>query len=192
MPNVSIHTHLVNATTIAPGAENVGQAQIVNTFSKPFELEGLFGAADAGAFGDDVNMDQEDDADEMFWDANETFDMQTDETPGSRRESLKRPRSPSPQPPTPNAMQITDSERDKNVRQPKRQRKSKLVPSYDDPPDEHVLQRMGKSNPLNRKVLKREKKRERKLQRMKDRAIAAERPGGMEIDGEDLQFTFMA
>ncbi|KAK0231931.1 P-loop containing nucleoside triphosphate hydrolase protein [Armillaria nabsnona] len=182
----------INATTIAPGAENVGQAQIVNTFSKPFELEGLFGAADAGAFGDDVNMDQEDDADEMFWDANESFDMQTDETPGSRRESLKRPRSPSPQPPTPNAMQITDSERDKNVRQPKRQRKSKLVPSYDDPPDEHVLQRMGKSNPLNRKVLKREKKRERKLQRMKDRAIAAERPGGMEIDGEDLQFTFMA
>ncbi|KAK0201211.1 P-loop containing nucleoside triphosphate hydrolase protein [Desarmillaria ectypa] len=181
----------INATTIAPGAENVGQAQIVNTFSKPFELEGLFGAADAGAFGDDVNMDQEGDSEEMFWDANESFDMQTDETPGSRRESLKRPRSPSPQPPTPNAMQITDSERDKNVRQPKRQRKSKLVPSYDEPPDEHVLQRMGKSNPLNRRVLKQEKKKERKLQRMKDRAIAAER-GGMEIDGEDLQFTFMA
>ncbi len=37
--------------TIAPGAENVGQAQIVAEFSKPFMLEGFFGVADAGAFG---------------------------------------------------------------------------------------------------------------------------------------------
>ena len=45
---------------IAPGAENVGQAQIVSEFSKSFTLDGLFGAADAGAFGgppaDDVQM----------------------------------------------------------------------------------------------------------------------------------------
>jgi len=37
---------------IAPGAETVGQAQILNELGKPFELTGLFGAADAGAFGD--------------------------------------------------------------------------------------------------------------------------------------------
>jgi nuclear GTP-binding protein len=36
---------------IAPGAENVGQAQILTELAKPFTLEGLFGAADAGAFG---------------------------------------------------------------------------------------------------------------------------------------------
>ncbi|KAE9401184.1 P-loop containing nucleoside triphosphate hydrolase protein [Gymnopus androsaceus JB14] len=68
---------------IAPGAENVGQAQILSAFSKPFELEGLFGAADAGAFGSgggDVDMNGADtgagaeDGDEMFWDANEEFD----------------------------------------------------------------------------------------------------------------------
>ena len=35
----------------APGAENVGQAQILAELGKPFELEGLFGAADSGAFG---------------------------------------------------------------------------------------------------------------------------------------------
>lgn len=65
------------APIIAPGAENVGQAQILNSFSKPFELDGLFNAADAGAFGGrggngaDVDMNDED---EMFWDANETFE----------------------------------------------------------------------------------------------------------------------
>ena len=37
---------------MAPGAENVGQAQIVSEYAKAFSLEGLFGAADAGAFGD--------------------------------------------------------------------------------------------------------------------------------------------
>jgi nuclear GTP-binding protein len=35
---------------IAPGAENVGQAQIVTELSKPFTLDGLFGAADRNAF----------------------------------------------------------------------------------------------------------------------------------------------
>ena len=36
---------------VAPGAETVGQAQILNELGKPFGLAGLFGAADAGAFG---------------------------------------------------------------------------------------------------------------------------------------------
>lgn len=39
------------ATLIAPGAESVGQAQILTEFAKPFELAGLFNAADTGAFG---------------------------------------------------------------------------------------------------------------------------------------------
>ena len=36
---------------VAPGAETVGQAQIVTEFAPAFTLDGLFGAADAGAFG---------------------------------------------------------------------------------------------------------------------------------------------
>ena len=36
---------------VAPGAEAVGQAQIVESFAPAFTLDGLFGAADAGAFG---------------------------------------------------------------------------------------------------------------------------------------------
>lgn len=35
---------------VAPGAENVGQAQIVTELSKPFTLGGLFGDADHDAF----------------------------------------------------------------------------------------------------------------------------------------------
>jgi len=62
------------AQEVAPGAENVGQAQILSEFSKPFTLEGLFGAADAGAFGGVAGSDAmvlEDDnlADEMDEDA---------------------------------------------------------------------------------------------------------------------------
>ena len=62
---------------IAPGAENVGQAQILTEFSQPFTLDGLFGAADAGAFGeranDDVPMAADEDGD-VFWDAVEPMD----------------------------------------------------------------------------------------------------------------------
>ncbi|EIW77743.1 P-loop containing nucleoside triphosphate hydrolase protein [Coniophora puteana RWD-64-598 SS2] len=58
-----VHPSLVPATmagseTVAPGAEATGQAQILNELSKPFELAGFFGAADAGAFGGDA-ADQE-------------------------------------------------------------------------------------------------------------------------------------
>ena len=58
---------------IAPGAETVGQAQILSEYSKPFHLEGLFGDADAGAFGgrkdeEDSVMHADEDGD-VFWDA---------------------------------------------------------------------------------------------------------------------------
>jgi nuclear GTP-binding protein len=46
---------------IAPGAENVGQAQIVTELSKPFTLDGLFGDADYSAF-DTTTGDAEDSA----------------------------------------------------------------------------------------------------------------------------------
>ncbi|KAG6892210.1 hypothetical protein C0992_001466, partial [Termitomyces sp. T32_za158] len=63
------------APVIAPGAENVGQAQIVSSFSKPFELMGLFGAADAGAFSENVPMDGLVDEDgDIFFDAEEAGD----------------------------------------------------------------------------------------------------------------------
>lgn len=52
----------MGAPVVAPGAETVGQAQILTELGKPFELAGLFGAADAGAFGDgDVDAEMVDD-----------------------------------------------------------------------------------------------------------------------------------
>lgn len=57
----------------------MGQAQILNSFSKPFELAGLFGAADAGVFGEDggdVAMTDEDG--DVFWDAVEGEAMDED------------------------------------------------------------------------------------------------------------------
>jgi nuclear GTP-binding protein len=80
------------------------------------------------------------------------------------------------------------------VRQPKRQRKSKDVPAYDALPDAHVLKGMGKSNPLNRRVLKREAKRARRAGRVRNKAgdEGGVIGGGMEIDDEGLAFTFIA
>lgn len=78
------------------------------------------------------------------------------------------------------------------IRQPKRQRKSKDIPTYDAAPDEHVLKRMDRSNPLSRKILKREAKKLRKagMQRTKGDGKAT----AMDVDDSDqgLQFTFMA
>lgn len=61
IPSIVQNTNAAEAV-IAPGAENVGQAQILGELGKPFELEGLFGSADAGAFsaggdGDEEMMD---------------------------------------------------------------------------------------------------------------------------------------
>ena len=44
---------------IAPGAENVGQAQIVSELSKPFTLDGLFGDADHNAFDAEMEDTQD-------------------------------------------------------------------------------------------------------------------------------------
>ncbi|KDR73039.1 hypothetical protein GALMADRAFT_252454 [Galerina marginata CBS 339.88] len=194
-----------DAPVIAPGAENVGQAQILSQFSKPFELEGLFGTADAGAFAgrdnDDVPMVADEDGD-IFWDAVQTPEAMDQDSVPMESDDLrhiiprKRSRSPSevPQnfqhPPSvsddPNAM---DSEPNRYTRQPKRQRKSKDVPAYDAPPDKHVLDQMSRSNPLNRKGLKKEAKRARKAHRVRAEPSSG---GGMEIDDDGLQFTFMA
>ncbi|KAJ8517896.1 hypothetical protein ONZ45_g4991 [Pleurotus djamor] len=82
------------APSIAPGAESVGQAKILTSFSKPFELEGLFGAADAGAFGGatDINMDEDGD---VFFDAEEGMDEDIPLHDISPKNPRKRSRSPS-------------------------------------------------------------------------------------------------
>lgn len=78
------------------------------------------------------------------------------------------------------------------TRQPKRRRKNKDVPDYHAPIETHVLNRMERSNPLSRKNLKRESKRARKAQKAKMLAERSTGAGEMDIDHDELQFTFMA
>ncbi|KAF9448422.1 P-loop containing nucleoside triphosphate hydrolase protein [Macrolepiota fuliginosa MF-IS2] len=198
----SVHPSLIPSTvasasrdgpTIASGAENVGQAQIVSQFSKPFQLEGLFGTADAGAFGE-APMDADGD---VFFDALEG--PVEDNTTGSQMEyegppphnPRKRSRSPSEIGALPGDIPMESDDQPRYVRQPKRRRKNKDIPDYHAPIDDHVLERMERSNPLNRKNLKREAKKARKAHKV---ATLAERSagGGMDVDRDELQFTFMA
>ncbi|KAH0587814.1 hypothetical protein H2248_006573 [Termitomyces sp. 'cryptogamus'] len=186
------------APVIAPGAENVGQAQIVSSFSKPFELAGLFGTADAGAFSDSMPVDGLVDEDgDMFFDAEEGGDTMmaddgqtiNDTEMTLSTSSRKRPRSPSVVPDTDNAPMVgPETVPSYATRQPKRQRKTRDIPSYDAQPDEHVLRNMDRSNPLSRRNLKKEAKRARKAHRAKTNVGT----GVMEVDGEGLAFTFMA
>ena len=126
------------------------------------------------------------------------MNMDVPDTSLTSRGSRKRSHSPSPTP-----LNETDSENvhmaslpgtpPNYVRQPKRQRKSKDVPAYDALPEAHVLKGMGKSNPLNRRVLKREAKRARRAGRVRGKTGGErELGGGMEIDDEGLAFTFVA
>lgn len=99
---------------------------------------------------------------------------------------------------TPEPASAPNSNEPKFVRQPKRQRKSKDIPAYNAAPDEHVLKRMDRSNPLSRKILKREAKKVRKagMQRTKGSGDMSTlgKAAAMDVDADDqgLQFTFMA
>ncbi|KAL1743203.1 P-loop containing nucleoside triphosphate hydrolase protein [Schizophyllum fasciatum] len=165
---------------IAPGAENVGNAQIVTEFTKPFALEGLFDAADTGAFDSDAKMDEDQ---EVFYDAEETPAMQDDDMvdPDVSSASLKRPRSPSPDPlpMSGDNVEMLDPD-DLPTRQPKRLRKNHDLPEYEQ------TQGLGRNNPLNRRFLKKEAKRARKVQRLVAKAAGE----SMMVD-EGLAATFM-
>lgn len=176
---------------IAPGAENVGHAQILNSFSKPFVLDGLFGAADAGAFGgngDVIMADEDGDGGPMDQDVSEDVEsmkIDVDSTPGKSRKRKHPPAAT----PAPNSNGGTDLDR---PRESKRQRKAKDVPGYHDPPDQHALSRMERSNPLSRKNLKKEAKRTRRARRLAIKAEKNLNGDAPEVDHTGLQFTFMA
>lgn len=73
-------------------------------------------------------------------------------------------------------------------RAPKRLRRTKDIPEYDAP---ILAASLAKSNPMNRKVLKKEAKKVRRA----NRGAVAAGSGGMEVDGMEhggLEFTFMA
>ncbi|KAJ6609850.1 P-loop containing nucleoside triphosphate hydrolase protein [Mycena sp. CBHHK59/15] len=173
------------AATIAPGAEQVGQAQILSEFSQPFSLPGLFGDADAGAFAPtagDVPMDADEDGD-VFLDAmnEDEFAMGADDSPPlPSMNPRKRPRSPSPSPFPFQSEDLPMQQVNEKYahRQPKRMRKAHVT-----------VAEKQEENPLGRAVLKREAKKARKAAQ---RAARLARSGsGMEIDDVGLGGTFM-
>ncbi|KAI0631838.1 hypothetical protein C8Q77DRAFT_1129408 [Trametes polyzona] len=201
----TVHPSLVPSTVpgasnqVAPGAETVGQAQIVTEFAKPFTLDGLFGAADAGAFGGDGPADAEmvdEPADEDVPEEMDEDGKQMESDDLAPRIPRKRSRSASPTPSSFSVSTITTTTTtratvtandDARPPAPKRLRRSHDVPSYDAPVDEHARRAMASANPLGRRVLKREAK---KARRAANRALG-KRPGGMEVDDVGLGGTFM-
>lgn len=184
----NIHPSLIPSTvvesgerTVAPGAETVGQAQIVSEFSTAFTLDGLFGAADAGAFGGSVDQDaMELEEPEQVVDLMDQDGIAMESDDLAPQIPRKRSRSTSPGPST--ASQAPQQDSEYHTRPPKRMRKSHDVPSYDAPVEEHAKRAMAKSNPLSRRVLKREAKKARRAATRAVNAQAAELDGSMDID----------
>ncbi|EIW53047.1 uncharacterized protein TRAVEDRAFT_75218 [Trametes versicolor FP-101664 SS1] len=166
---------LRNVDQIAPGAETVGQAQIVAELAKPFSLDRLFGAADAGAFGFEPPADVE-----MGDEETEDFpeEMDEDGQTTSPRTSRANARAPPPSPPP----------RAPPPRRARGPRRSHDVPAYDAPVEEHARRAMASANPLGRRVLKREAK---KARRAATRALGRPLGGGMDVDDLGLGATFM-
>ncbi|KAK7687184.1 hypothetical protein QCA50_009688 [Cerrena zonata] len=192
-----VHPSLIPSTVptssgeqvVAPGAENVGQARIVTEYSQAFSVEGLFGMADQGAFGGGSVPDEEDMAIE---DEVQAMDMPMDEDANkmvedSPNKSLKRGRSPSPTPePHTRGVQIQRVGSPSAIRQPKRMRKSHAS----DPIAASTFASMEHANPLNRRALKKDRKRTRRAERTRvgggiGEAGLGGNGGGMEVDDED-------
>lgn len=75
-------------------------------------------------------------------------------------------------------------------RQPKRLRRNHDIPAYDSPV---IADRLAEMNPLNRRALKKAKKKERRAGRTRVPVSASAVEGGMEIDDEGIgmEATFM-
>lgn len=178
IPSTAGGSATTTTAVIAPGAETVGQAQIITEFSKPFELAGLFGAADAGAFAsEDARADEvmmEDDT------AEHEAGMVADDTP--LHIPLKRSHSPGPGPdPEPGVGAARRGTSDASyARTPKRFRRAKDLSAYE--------AAAAESHPLRRKALKKDAKRARRAATRLERRSGQ---GGVGMEVDELQNTFM-
>lgn len=188
-----VPSRVAGGDSVAPGAEDVGQARIVEgEMSKPFVLEGLFGDADEGAFGD-AEMREEDAAegevvpeatmDAPPEDAMEAEDELSPSIPRKRGRSV----SPTPSISLSQVFEPTDAPRpvapfpvanERGERMPKRLRRNK---------DMHVEAHTRSAMASARKQQKTDRKKARKAAR----GAVGVRATGMEVD-EGLQGTFMA
>ncbi|KAG1878992.1 P-loop containing nucleoside triphosphate hydrolase protein [Suillus subluteus] len=172
--------HPSSMPSATAGAETVGQAQILDSFSKPFELAGLFGTADAGAFNENPPMQEEvamDDGEVNDDNAAQESGMIVDDGMTASALSLpssrKRIRSPSL------VTQAGATDSSVQLRIPKRFRRAKDLSAYEE------AAARSQNRTMNRRSLKQDRKRAR---RAANKLTKAE--SGMEVDG--LQETFIA
>ncbi|KAG1903487.1 P-loop containing nucleoside triphosphate hydrolase protein [Suillus fuscotomentosus] len=174
----TIHpSSMPSATT---GAETVGQSQILDSFSRPFELAGLFCTADAGAFNENAPMQEQvamDDSEVNNDIAARESGMIVDDgmtaSALSIPSSRKRIRSPS----LVTHAGATDSS--VQLRIPKRFRRAKDLSAY----EEAAVR--SQSRAMNRRSLKQDRKRARRAANKLTKGESR-----MEVDG--LQETFIA
>ncbi|KAG1850550.1 P-loop containing nucleoside triphosphate hydrolase protein [Suillus tomentosus] len=173
----TIHpSSMPSATT---GAETVGQSQILDSFSKPFELAGLFCTADAGAFNENAPMqevamdDSEVNTDIAARESGMIVDDGMTASALSIPSSRKRIRSPS----LVTQAGVTDSS--VQLRIPKRFRRAKDLSAY----EEAAVR--SQSRAMNRRSLKQDRKRARRAANKLTKGESR-----MEVDG--LQETFIA
>ncbi|KAG1748059.1 hypothetical protein EDB19DRAFT_1905117 [Suillus lakei] len=174
----AIHpSSMPSATT---GAETVAQAQILNSFSKSFELAGLFGVADAGAFNDNAQIQEEvamDDGDVNNDITAQEFGMIVDDGMTTSTLSLPSSRKRICSPSLITQAGATDPS--VQLRIPKRFRRAKDLSAY----EEAAARSQGRA--LNRRSVKQDRRRSR---RSANKLMKAEL--GMEVDG--LQETIIA
>ncbi|KAG2148918.1 P-loop containing nucleoside triphosphate hydrolase protein [Suillus clintonianus] len=177
VPPIIHPSSMPSATT---GAETVGQAQILDSFSKPFELAGLFGSADAGAFNENAQIQEEvamDDGEVNNDIPAQGSGMIVDDGMAASALSLpslrKRARSPSV------VTQVGATDSSAHLRVPKRFRRAKDLSAYEE------AAARSQNHALNRRSLKQDRKRAR---RAANKLMKTE--SGMEVD--ELQETFIA
>lgn len=177
VPPIIHPSSMPSATT---GAETVGQAQILDSFSKPFELAGLFGSADAGAFNENAQIQEEvamDDGEVNNDIPAQESGMIVDDGMAASALSLpslrKRARSPSV------VTQVGATDSSAHLRVPKRFRRAKDLSAYEE------AAARSQNHALNRRSLKQDRKRAR---RAANKLMKTE--SGMEVD--ELQETFIA
>ncbi|GJE91997.1 nucleostemin-like domain-containing protein [Phanerochaete sordida] len=194
----TVHPSMLPSMTaegqIRAGAEDVGQARILQQLAPAFSLPGFdlggsdgaeaMEAADEDAFGDapEEEMHVEDDQGGMEMDVADASMLSTSSVLSQKR---ARPRSVSP---TPSAFSVANAQPardlDTRERQPKRLRRSHDIPAYDAPVSASGL---AGANPLNRRALKKAAKKARRA----DRPRVFGGDGGMEVDDEGMEGSFM-
>lgn len=160
LPTIPVSVRVAESSLQMRAADDVGQAQILQKFDQPFDLEGLWQAVDHDVLGDgDRDMDETADEEQI----------NVDGAANSMEPAALSKRAHSPAP-----SEMTTASHRSQPAQPKRNRYDPLAPVII---PAHELAQMSGANPLGRKKLREDAKRKR---RAEGKTMVVE--GGMHVD----------